>query len=203
VFLSVSDPIPPIGTVHAEGALKVHIGGIISMHFLRSARGASGWKLMVVMSLLSGVSCTNKETPPRDSSPKASVEGKGVGSQGDGLSSSSSTEKSAAFIRSVFAGEIEGARQALRSGVDVNLRTNPSAPGDSALTPLVIAVLLTDLEMVQLLLDSGADPRLTVRGYSAIDFAIEANETQILSLLSKQVRSGKFAKASALEGGAQ
>ena len=59
------------------------------------------------------------------------------------------------FHECITSGSLEELRKALTNGADVNLR------GRNGETPLMVAIAAKDVEKMQLLVESGADPELT------------------------------------------
>ena len=59
------------------------------------------------------------------------------------------------FHECITSGSLEDLRKALTNGADVNLR------GHNGKTPLMVAIAAKDVEKMQLLVESGADPELT------------------------------------------
>lgn len=87
-------------------------------------------------------------------------------------------------VMAVIMGWINAVKRALESGTDVN------APGKYGYTPLMIAVMWNRTDIVELLLDAGADVKATNRaGHIASDMVAEGNN-QISLLLARRSQEG-------------
>ena len=81
-------------------------------------------------------------------------------------------------------GDVENARTLIEAGAEIDAR------GEDGFTPLLNAVGQGHVEMVRLLLDSGANPRLaTIDGSDAFDLASSSDNLEIQQLLEGRKES--------------
>lgn len=82
------------------------------------------------------------------------------------------------LIKRVKANDIDGIKELLDSGVDINEQDNHGA------TALIYAVLSTNKEIVKLLVDKGADIKIkTKKQITAESIAVNNNLTEIMKIL--------------------
>lgn len=101
-------------------------------------------------------------------------------------SASPSSRSSVELARAIDSGELERARHLLEQGVDVEASGVSHLPsfGFFMESPLVRAVSYSDLAMIQLLIDHGADvDSVDGDGWSALTFADAAGEDEVIELL--------------------
>lgn len=101
-----------------------------------------------------------------------------------------------AFTAAVLEGNRENVEKLIKAGADVNEGT-----GDSKITPLMVTVQNGNMEMMQLLMENGADPNLqTAEGITALIHAASSGEANVVKSLldaganpNLQTEAGGFA----------
>jgi hypothetical protein len=91
-----------------------------------------------------------------------------------------------ALVEAVMADDVEGAREALAKGADVNARyVVPSflSVGLNRYSPLLRASLQNNVELVKLLLEHNADPNLERKGRTALYLAATRGHRDVVKLL--------------------
>jgi hypothetical protein len=83
-------------------------------------------------------------------------------------------------------GEMESARFLIENGVKLNEKDKTY----SGATPLHFATMNKKRDMVELLLESGANPNAAISGRSALEFAQEMGDEVIISLLQNAIEKG-------------
>ncbi len=92
------------------------------------------------------------------------------------LAVSSATPLAIAISR----GDTEAVKKFIEYGVDVNETSN-------GMTPLMIAARYNRVDIIEFLLEKGANPRVkTERGWTALRYAELSNATDAVALLSKK-----------------
>lgn len=107
-----------------------------------------------------------------------------------GTSSTAAPLSSAAEISTLYSGtplcqaiskgDTETVKKFIEYGADVNEMSN-------GMTPLMVAARYNRTEIIQLLLDRGANPRFkTETGYTALRYAELSNATEAVSMLNQK-----------------
>ena len=88
-------------------------------------------------------------------------------------------------------GDLRGVTSAIRAGANVNTQ---DCGGYNQGTPLVIAAQRNSKEVLELLIENGADVNLTGRGmvHKPLDWAIMRNYSEIIDILRKHGAETKY-----------
>lgn len=95
--------------------------------------------------------------------------------------------ESGALLEAVAKGNHARVLELLKQGADVN---ESSAPAGSAerVTPLMVAVVTRQPQIVQTLILNGASQHPSVMGYSALDLALEDGNDEVVRALGLQAK---------------
>jgi ankyrin repeat protein len=93
------------------------------------------------------------------------------------------TDKATPLAQAISKGDIETVKKFIEYGADVNERSND-------MTPLMIAARYNNVEIINLLLKSGANLKATnEKGYSALKYAELSNANEAVTLIKQALNA--------------